>query len=221
MDRRQALWLLLGACSRADEPLRLASLSDRKTFVAWFTWLAEALYYLPEARRPAEVTDCSALLRFAYREALRPHTAQWAREIGLEWMPPLPELSRPWLQPAVFAAAPGLYRQFADAEHLMRDNAWLVSRSLDAARTGDLLFYRQLVDSEPWHSMIYLGRSAFEPGRETYAVYHTGPIGPHRGEIRRPQIAALLAHPEPRWRPVAGNGNFLGVFRWNILRGDD
>jgi hypothetical protein len=29
----------------------------------------------------------------------------------------------------------------------------------------------------------------------------------------------LLDHPQPEWRPVPGNPNFLGVFRWNILRG--
>jgi uncharacterized protein YfaT (DUF1175 family) len=28
----------------------------------------------------------------------------------------------------------------------------------------------------------------------------------------------LLRFPEPEWRPLAENPNFLGVFRWNILR---
>jgi len=50
-------------------------------------------------------------------------------------------------------------------------------------------------------------------------VYHTGPIGDAPGEMRRLAISELLQHPSPRWRPVAGNSNFLGVFRWNILRG--
>ena len=40
-----------------------------------------------------------------------------------------------------------------------------------------------------------------------------------RGELRRVALAELLDHPQPQWRPVAGNPNFLGVYRWNILRG--
>jgi uncharacterized protein YfaT (DUF1175 family) len=80
------------------------------------------------------------------------------------------------------------------------------------------LFYRQLDQSMPFHAMIVLGPSHFEPDRETRVVYHTGPIGAHPGEIRRPTLDALLHHPEPKWRPFAANGNFLGVFRWNIVR---
>src|SRR5690349_21968790 len=45
--------------------------------------------------------------------------------------------------------------------------------------------------------------------------------------IRRPPRSTLFpyttlfrSHPSPRWRPVAGNPNFLGVYRWNVLRGD-
>jgi uncharacterized protein YfaT (DUF1175 family) len=36
--------------------------------------------------------------------------------------------------------------------------------------------------------------------------------------MRRVTLAELLNHPSPRWRPVTGNSNFLGVYRWNILR---
>jgi hypothetical protein len=31
-------------------------------------------------------------------------------------------------------------------------------------------------------------------------------------------LSALLQHPNARWRPETGNPNFLGVYRWNILR---
>jgi uncharacterized protein YfaT (DUF1175 family) len=65
--------------------------------------------------------------------------------------------------------------------------------------------------------MIWLGRSHYEKDAADYVVYHTGPLGRHPGEMRRPSAAEMLRHPEPRWRPVAGNPNFLGVFRWNIL----
>jgi uncharacterized protein YfaT (DUF1175 family) len=67
--------------------------------------------------------------------------------------------------------------------------------------------------------MIYLGRSQIEQGPDSYVVYHTGPLGKTPGEIRRPSVRELLAHPEPRWRPIRENPGFLGVYRWTILRG--
>jgi uncharacterized protein YfaT (DUF1175 family) len=54
-------------------------------------------------------------------------------------------------------------------------------------------------------------------------VYDTGPIDHtpkgKTGELRRVLLAELIDHPQPQWRPVPGNPNFLGVYRWNILRG--
>jgi uncharacterized protein YfaT (DUF1175 family) len=51
-------------------------------------------------------------------------------------------------------------------------------------------------------------------------VYHTGPIGNGPGEVRRVALVDLLHHPDIRWRPIIENSNFLGVYRWNILRED-
>jgi hypothetical protein len=57
-----------------------------------------------------------------------------------------------------------------------------------------------------------------------WVVYDTGPIGsgPHQmsGEVRRVALDDLLHHPDTRWRPIPGNSNFLGVYRWSILRED-
>ena len=65
--------------------------------------------------------------------------------------------------------------------------------------------------------MIFIGRSHYGTGND-WLAYHTGPDGAWPGEIRRVTLASLLQHPDPRWRPVPGNRNFLGVYRWNILR---
>lgn len=210
MTRRCALGLLL-----AGQPD--LTRADRRIFRSWFAWLAEALYLMPANRRPRDVTDCSALLRFAYREALQSHTAEWAQSLGLEWMPPYGELSRPARSGAVFQAA-GQPRHFADAQHLMRENCHPIARDWQLAESGDLLFFRQFSGTQPWHAMVFLANSAFDRSREPLAVYHTGPMGRTAGEIRRPTMQELLRHQEPRWRPVAGNGNFLGIYRWNILR---
>ena len=209
--------------------------ADHQAFRRWFTFLAEMPFVQPPARVPAEVNDCAALLRFAYREALREHTSVWANELGLEGTPPGPSVQKyqyPFtplgasmfrVEPERFVA-PDLssaFAQFADAETLRKLNTHFVSRDLRQARPGDLLFYRQLSQDLPYHTMVFLGPSHFEDGGEQYIVYHTGPLGESKGEIRRPSVTELMNHPSPRWRPLPGNPNFLGVYRWNILREAD
>jgi hypothetical protein len=221
-------WIAAESGGRRRQVLDLPDPGDRQAFRLWSTWLAETMYLAPRDRLPREITDCSALLRFACREALRAHTAEWAESLRLDELPPFPALRQPRfpapeLGAAIFRVRPGgvskaNFRQFADTEHLMRFNTHFVAKDIATARPGDLLFYRQLVDSQPYHSMIWLGRSHYENSRQDYVVYHTGPLNGAPGEIRRPSAAELLRHPEPRWRPVNGNSNFLGVFRWNFLR---
>ena len=114
----------------------------------------------------------------------------------------------------------GTFAQFADAKTLRQFNTHFVSRDLRYAEPGDLLFYRQESGEFPFHSMIYLGRSSIRDDGENYLLYHTGPHshGADPGEIRRPSVADLMQHPDPRWRPITGNPMFLGLYRWNILR---
>ena len=54
-------------------------------------------------------------------------------------------------------------------------------------------------------------------GRGDWIVYHTGPDGASPGEVRKVSLADLERHPSPRWRPVAANPAFVGVFRLTIL----
>lgn len=163
-----------------------------REFRARFCDIAERLAWTPPGKLPREVSDCSSLLRYCFLQASG-------------------------LRGNVFELGEGKTGEFADAEHLMRWNCRSVSQEMVSAQPADLLFFRQLVPRQPWHAMIFLGRSRFETGPENYLVYHTGPDGRDAGGIRRPTVRELLEHPEPRWRPVPGNRNFLGVFRWNIL----
>ena len=218
--------------------LRLDSAADRESFRRWFSLIAEYQAFRQPAEVPAEINDCAALLRYSYRNSLRAHDSAWTRETGIT--PPsdpgsIAQYSYPFtpLGPALFRVQPGIadaadlrpgaFAEFADAKTLKSFNTHFISRDLRDARPGDLLFYRQLEIDEPYHSMIYVGQSRLigEPisdWRGAVVVYHTGPIGGAPGEMRRVTIAELLNHPSPRWRPVAGNSNFLGVYRWNILR---
>jgi uncharacterized protein YfaT (DUF1175 family) len=218
--------------------LRLDAPSDQDTFRRWFVLIAEFEALRPPDEVPDEINDCAALLRYSYRNALRTHDAAWFRETQIEpsALPSLEKYRYPHtpLGAALFRIRPGAFfaedlkngtfAEFADAKTLKDFNMHFVSRDIHAARPGDLLFYRQLEQDSPFHSMIFIGRSPWleetDPASTTdVVVYHTGPIANAPGEMRRLSVAELLQHPSPRWRPVAGNSNFLGVFRWNILRG--
>ena len=218
------------------EFLRLDSEADRRAFRHWFTFLAESQYYRQARRLPREINDCAALIRFAYREALREHDGAWASDLDLDAAPgegSVQKFTYPHtplgaglfrVRPGPFVASnstDGAFAQFADAHTLQQFNTYLVTRDVRRAQPGDLLFYRQLEQNLPFHAMVYLGRSGFEVSGGKWIVYHTGPLGGGPGEIRRPSVDELLRHPSPRWRPNVGNGNFLGVFRWNILREPD
>jgi uncharacterized protein YfaT (DUF1175 family) len=209
--------------------VRLADEADRAAFREWFVLLADAAYYKPVA----EVTDCAGLIRYAAREALRPHTAEWLRRTGLPLTPAIAEIrERPvaGLNPRLHKPAPGHvalfriaddprapYAEFADARTLVRFNARFIARDAGALRPGDLLYYQQPSQHTPDHLMVYVGRSPFDPSATDFVVYHTGPGedgGP--GEMRKARLADLMRHPAARWRPVAPNPRFVGIFRLTL-----
>ncbi len=211
------------------DALRLHSAADRLAFRQWISALADTAALLPADRLPGEIDDCAALLRWAYRGSLHAHDAAWQSAQPFDSVPPLPSVQQyayPFtpLGANLFRTTPGRYTaddvrngafaQFADARTLMQRNTFFVSRDLRTAKTGDLLFFRQLEQNSPFHSMILTGSG------HNWAVYHTGPIGKERGEVRRVLLDDLLNHPDRRWRPLPENSNFLGVYRWNILRED-
>jgi hypothetical protein len=212
---------------------RLESAQDRSNFLQWLTFLAETQYYAPGPSAPGEVQDCAALIRFAYRNSLMAHTAAWRDEAGLPFDPGFGDIAQfnyPYgpLGRALFRTRPGpadstdlargAFAEFADSSTLLRYNTFPVARDLRAARPGDLLFFHQAVVREPFHTMLFVGRSYYQPQGSDWIVYHTGDIDGHRGEIREVRAAILLEHPDPHWRPLASNPNFLGVYRWEILR---
>jgi len=209
--------------------LRLTDPADQAAFRLWFTSIADFQVVRPRAELPAEITDCAGLLRYAYREALKRHDDTWFAATGMEVSAPPGEI-RAWHYPetplgaALFRVRPGnftpadvsngAFAQFADAKTLVLRNAHFVTREVRQAEPGDLLFFRQFGQSSPWHSMIVT-----RIGGQAAVVYDTGQILGKAGELRRLTLAELLDHPQPQWRPVPSNPNFLGVYRWNILRG--
>jgi uncharacterized protein YfaT (DUF1175 family) len=219
--------------------LRLDSPNDEGAFRLWFTLIAEFQALRPPAEIPAEINDCAALIRYSYRNALVRHDQIWTRESHV--LPPIALTSvekyrfpSTPLAGALFRVRPGsfapndlkdgTFAEFADAKTLREFNMHLISRDVRAARPGDVLFFRQVDQDSPFHSMIFVGRSQWNvegdaPSTDDLIVYHTGTIGTKPGEMRRIRMADLLNFPSPKWRPFSGNSNFLGVYRWNILRG--
>lgn len=221
--RRLAVLLALLAWT-AGAPLtaqvRLADQGDRDAFRAWFVFLADVQF----ERRAPEVIDCAALVRFAFREALRAHTPEWARRVGLPVTPRYPDVrSAPaatgdgWPLFRVSAPPEVRYAEFADARTLVGLNARRVSRDPGALKPGDLLYFHQPSQSQPDHLMVFVGSSLFHPDAHDWVVYHTGPGDEGPGEVRKVRLADLAAHPAPRWRPDAGNPHFIGVFRLALL----
>jgi uncharacterized protein YfaT (DUF1175 family) len=221
--------------------LRLDSPSDQVAFRRWFTLIAEYQALRQPESLPTEINDCAALLRYAYRNALRKHDSAWIRASQI-----LPPTALPTIEKYQYPSTPlgpslfriregafergdlkdGTFAEFADVKTLKVFNTYFVSRNIHAARPGDILFYRQLEQDSQFHSMVFVGRSQWveDSGPQSahdVVVYHTGPIGKSRGEMRRMGLAELQRFPSPRWHPVSGNANFLGVYRWNILRGAD
>ena len=215
--------------------LRLDTETDRATFRRWFRFLAEVQYLNPPGKRPAEIVDCSSLLRYCYREALRSHNSRWAADAKLPLVPAFGSVTKynypyPGMNGGLFrtCAGPflrsnlrdGCFSQFASAETLERLNTFRVSRDVGAAQPGDLLFFKRQSGDEraSYHSMIFLGQRQIRPAPSEYVVYDTGPEGARSGEVRLLSVSDLLHFPEPEWRPYASNGQFLGIYRWNILR---
>ena len=219
--RVACLLLALGSATLpARAQMRLADASDRAAFRSWFVLLADAQF---EQRAP-EVTDCAALIRFAFREALRAHTSEWARRVALPFAPPFPDVrSAPkpdangWPLFRVSEGAPGQHAEFADAPTLVRLNARRVSRDTTALQPGDLLYFRQPQQSQPDHLMVFVGRSFFDREHTDWIVYHTGPIDEGPGEVRKVQLRDLKQHPSARWRPLTTNQHFVGIFRLAAL----
>jgi uncharacterized protein YfaT (DUF1175 family) len=240
-----ALATVVGRDSLRDgfpDTARIVRPEDRATFVSWLTYLAESQYYFPSPEASSEIRDCAGLIRFAFRNALMAHDAAWRRRVlpekaattttfgGEPDFGDLQEFTYPnWVlgtdlfRTRAGPLAPGdlrdgAFAQFADVGTLLHYNTFFVSRDIRAARPGDLLFYYQPGQSETYHSMLFVGRSYFQPEAADWLVYHTGDINGAPGQIRELEVRSLVRHPDPRWRPLAANPRFLGVYRFELLR---
>ena len=214
------------------DKVELRTFNDRENFRRWFTWVAEMQFYNLSDQWNPDQRDCAGLVRFAWREALRPHDRLWFQKMGENYDPVAPDLTpniTAQLGGKLFRTKPGAYApsdvadgkfsEFADAQTLKQFNVDYVGRDRKQAKPGDLLFFHQpWVQKYPFHIMIFLGepRIASE-GTSDWVVYHTGASAHDAGTVKKVRLAVLDQHPDKRWRPILTNPNFLGFYRLKIL----
>ncbi|MBS1790667.1 MAG: DUF1175 family protein [Acidobacteria bacterium] len=214
----------------------LHSVDDRQNFRRWFASIAEMQFYRLSPLWTEEQRDCAGLVRFAWREALKKHDRIWFQGMGEGYEAVAPDVKAISLEKnplgeklfrtdfGAFAEGdlPAKFSEFADARTLKNYNVEFITRDrrqLSQVQPGDLLFFHQpWMQKFPYHVMIFLGeaRQANE-GANDWVVYHTGSSADDKGEMKKVRLSVLDHHPNPRWRPVERNQNFLGFFRLKIL----
>ncbi|HVS21079.1 MAG TPA: DUF1175 family protein [Pyrinomonadaceae bacterium] len=212
----------------------LRTFQDRDNFRRWFTGVAEMQFYQLSDQWNAEQRDCAGMVRFAMREALRRHDRAWFQKMGQGYETVAPDvagfdLDHNPLGEKIFRTDYGSFHEsdlrdgriseFADGRALKNFNTAFVSRDRREAQPGDLLFfYQPWVQKFPYHVMIFLGGPRVAAnGAKDWVVYHTGSSPTDRGTVKKLELSVLDHHPDPRWRPVESNRNFLGFYRLKIL----
>jgi uncharacterized protein len=152
--------------------------------------------------------DCAGLVRFAVNEAFKDHNAVWLRRNGMSNRSlPLDIRLRPAQKPLLqgWTQLDGRRLPFATAQVLIQRNSYFISKDLNQALPGDLLFFDQGDDQ---HVMVWMGR---------YIAYHTGMETPGDSGLRAVTIQELMKWKDTRWRPEENNPNFVGIFRLYFL----
>jgi uncharacterized protein len=212
--------------------------ADRFRFRQWFTAIAESQFFAIHPDWPEIRHDCTGLICFAYKEALKTHDDRWLKRFKYITNPAIPDIKTyrypgvPVIGVNLFRTTPGPFKEqdlsnntfqpIATAQVMMDYNCQYLGKEFDETiMEGDLLFYRYYKDEHPlYHAMILVKKSnktETEMGMDWVVVYHTGPDGNQAGEVRRVRIAELNRHPDYIWHAKPNNTCFLGFFRLNIL----
>lgn len=181
---------------------------ESRIFRQWFLLTVnEQTYKTPNPRWVQR--DCAGLVRFAVQETTRTHDEKWmsANSIPRQNLPPELEIPENLKNELSHWAVPGEQGKstFVQAYALIQENTIFVSKDLNQARPGDLLFYDQGDDQ---HLMIWTGRSL---------AYHTGSEADKNKPIKVVHPKELMQWKDTRWKPDFQNPNYLGVYRFAFL----
>ena len=188
---------------------RVAQLNPAQSqvFRAWFVRVINE--QLRQGPTPRWVhRDCAGLVRFAVNEAFKTHDAGWLRANGMSSRQLPPPLQLTPAQSGLgkgWTTVDGRSSAFVTALALIQANSVFVSRDINQARSGDLLFFDQ---GDEQHLMVWMGR---------YIAYHRGSSSTHDNGLRAVSVPDMLRWSDPRWQPSADNPNFIGVFKLGFL----
>lgn len=180
--------------------------SQSQRFRAWFTRIVDEQIKRPTPRWVHR--DCAGLVRFAVSEVFAEHDEKWQRANGL--LPnnlPAPMQLTPEQQALRFnwRDIDGKNKAFVTALALIQENSFFVSKDINQAQPGDLLFFDQ---GDEQHLMIWMGQ---------YIAYHTGTVTPHDNGLRAVTVQQLTQWKDTRWQPIGNNPNFIGLYRLGFL----
>jgi uncharacterized protein YfaT (DUF1175 family) len=208
--------LLLALCCVGGSTLADAATSpaiptltpaQSRTFRAWMVRIVSAqLQSGPSLRWQQH--DCAGLVRFAVAEALRDHDEKWKHASGMAGQPVPPEVGLSPAQQSLrngWRLADSSVSAYAGALELIQGNTGFRGKDCNLAGTGDLLFFDQ---GDAQHLMIWMG---------SFIAYHTGTVTSTDNGLRAVTLRNLEQWPDTRWRPLAENPNFAGIFRFNFL----
>lgn len=203
---------------------------DRVRFRRWFTAIAQSQYYALHPQWPKIRRDCTGLICFAYKEAIKTHDKKWLKGYKYLTDSAIPDIRAfrypdiPVLGQRLFRVSDNGFGPIVTARVLMQYNCrFLGKEDVESLEPGDLLFFRYNKKDgleDLYHAMIFI-KSIPEipgiPGGDGLVVYHTGPGGDVSGEVRRVRLSALNNHPDDTWHVTPGNPRFLGYYRLHIL----
>lgn len=175
-------------------------------FRAWFTRIIDE-----QVRRPSPRwvhRDCAGLVRFAVAEALTDHGEKWQRANGLtpnQLPAPLQLNAEQRALRSNWRDIDGQRKAFVTALALIQGNSQFVSKEINQAQPGDLLFFDQ---GDEQHLMVWMGQ---------YIAYHTGTVTPHDNGLRAVTVQQLIQWKDTRWQPIGNNPNFIGLYRLDFL----
>ncbi|HCZ06843.1 MAG TPA: hypothetical protein DHV12_06920 [Thermotogae bacterium] len=193
--------------------------NEAEIFREWVRTIGYTIALQPE-RFEETITDCAALVRFTFVEALKKHDLGWFERFNPLVTFSEKDLSRCYpdiniIGVNVFRTGEDSFHTFADSLHLLQYNLFFVSRNLKDALPGDVLVYfHPAGHTMPYHTMVYLGE--YIDG-ESYVIYHTGPSENDKGSIKVVKADTLLYRAPQQWRASELNPYFLGIFRWSMI----
>lgn len=181
--------------------------SQSLLFRRWFITIVDA--QLRKGPNPRwQQQDCAGLVRFAANEALKIHDAKWQKNNGFNPVNLPPELiitDEQRLLAQRWHIGQGATSAYARALLLVQHNTELVSRDINQAQPGDLLFFDQ---GDEQHLMVWMGH---------FIAYHTGSTTAADNGLRAVSLQQLMHWHDTRWIPDASNPNFSGIYRLGFL----